>query len=106
MNETIFSDAAGRIFIGIDDTDNLDSRGTGFRVRDLGNRLEGQKICLVESVTRHQLLVDERIPYTSHNSSACMTVLVIAKNIPELTEFCQGYLLAESAAGSDAGLCV
>ena len=58
------------ILVGIDDTDNLDSRGTGRLARDIAAELEGEFKVL--AVTRHQLLVDPRIPYTSHNSSAAI----------------------------------
>jgi tRNA(Ile2) C34 agmatinyltransferase TiaS len=63
-----------RYLIGIDDTDNLESRGTGFRARQLGERLAHDGIANVEAITRHQLLVDPRIPYTSHNSSCCLVI--------------------------------
>lgn len=91
--------------IGIDDTDNLQSRGTGYRARALGHALAEAGLGELLSVTRHQLLVHPAIPYTSHNSSACL--LVSARDgVEELARFCAGVLLAESAPGSDAGLCL
>ncbi|WP_041355139.1 hypothetical protein [Nitrosococcus halophilus] len=60
-----------RYFIGIDDTDNRESRGTGYRARTLGAQLEEKGLAILEGVTRHQLLVSPAIPYTSHNSAAC-----------------------------------
>lgn len=93
-----------KILIGIDDTDNLESRGTGFRSREMGRLLTEKGIGKLMGVTRHQLLFDRRIPYTSHNSSACLEVE--SEKINELIEFCAAYLLKESADGSDAGLCV
>ena len=95
-----------RFLIGIDDTDNLESRGTGYRTRKLGALLAERGLATIESVTRHQLLVDPRIPYTSHNSSACIAVSAPSEGIADLVECCREYLLAESAPGSDAGLCV
>ena len=62
------------VYIGIDDTDNPDTRGTGFRARQLVDRLHDRDMARTVGVTRHQLLVDDRIPYTSHNSSACLAV--------------------------------
>jgi hypothetical protein len=94
-----------RFLVGIDDTDNLVSRGTGYRARQLGERLA----CAgMESlgITRHQLLVDTRIPYTSHNSSACLAVECPPAFEPELASACRQFLSVESAAGSDAGLCI
>ena len=60
------------LLIGIDDTDNLDTRGTGYRARTLAQGLVDAGLAAVHGITRHQLLVDPRIPYTSHNSSACL----------------------------------
>jgi hypothetical protein len=90
--------------IGIDDTDNLESRGTGYRVRQLANWLEENHLAEPRGITRHQLLVDPQIPYTSHNSSACLSVET--DNVEDTWEACREYLLRESAMGSDAGLCV
>ena len=95
-----------RCLIGIDDTDNLESRGTGFRARQLGARLAEAGIGMVRGITRHQLFVHPSIPYTSHNSSACLDVDVHDTHLAAAREFCREYLATESAAGSDAGLCV
>jgi hypothetical protein len=96
-----------RYLIGIDDTDNLESRGTGFRARQLSARLDEAGIARTRGITRHQLFVHPDIPYTSHNSSACLDVdLVDGGTVTALQVFCRDYLAAESAPGSDAGLCV
>ena len=95
-----------RYLIGIDDTDNADSRGTGFRARDLGARLGEAGLAETKGITRHQLFVHPDIPYTSHNSSACLDVQLQGGSLEALTDFCRDYLAAESAEGSDAGLCV
>ncbi|MEI8048981.1 MAG: hypothetical protein WCI92_16480 [Bacteroidota bacterium] len=93
-------------FIGIDDTDNLESRGTGHRARQLGAMLQEAGIARLICITRHQLLVHKDIPYTSHNSSACLLMECDPGKEAELTAFCRDFLLRESAPGSDAGLCV
>lgn len=93
-----------KYLIGIDDTDNLDSRGTGWLARELGRRLEETGHSALHMITRHQLLVDEAIPYTSHNSSACL--LVESERSEEIIAFTRSFLISESADGSDAGLCV
>ena len=95
-----------RCLIGIDDTDNADSRGTGFRARELGERLRKAGLAQVRGITRHQLYVHPSIPYTSHNSSACLDVLVDDDRVREARDFCRDYLLEQSADGSDAGLCL
>lgn len=91
--------------IGIDDTDNLESRGTGFRARALGAGLEANGLARLQGITRHQLLVHPEIRYTSHNSSACLLVGAEAA-ASALGEFCREFLRRESAPGSDAGLCI
>lgn len=93
-----------KVLIGIDDTDNLESRGTGFRARELGRLMIEEGLAKLSGITRHQLLFDRRIPYTSHNSSACLEVET--SKIKEVQKFCADYLLRESAEGSDAGLCI
>ena len=52
--------------IGMDDTDNLESRGTGHMARQVAVTLEADHVIL--GVIRHQLLVDPRVPYTKRNS--------------------------------------
>ena len=62
-----------RVFIGFDDTDTIDAdRGTGKLARWFEQELpEG---CSVWGVVHQQLLLHDNIPYTSHNSSACVVV--------------------------------
>ncbi len=93
-----------RYLIGIDDTDNLESRGTGHRVRQLADWLTENRLASTTGITRHQLLVDPQIPYTSHNSSACLTV--DSDHPADLWLACREFLLREGAPGSDAGLCL
>jgi hypothetical protein len=98
---------AADLLIGIDDTDNIGSHGTGFLVQHLIHQLEdaGEGRCL--GATRHQLLVDPAIPYTSHNSSACISWC--AGNAPDtvrITALCASVLEEQSAPGSDPGLVV
>ena len=95
-----------RYLIGIDDTDNLESRGTGFRARQLLQRLAEAGCAQPRGITRHQLFVHPGIPYTSHNSSACLDVEAEDDAIGSLADFCRDYLASESAPGSDAGLCI
>lgn len=90
-------------YIGMDDTDNEESRGTGFLSRRMAGEIAALGLGSPEGVTRHQLLVDPRIPYTSQNSSAC---IVVRSRMPEaLKERCRSTLLRSAAPGSDAGLC-
>ena len=91
-------------YVGIDDTDNEFTRGTGFRTRELADFIHRHELGSVKSISRHQLLVHPEIPFTSHNSSACM--LIETEEIEKLSEFCKHYLITESADGSDVGLCI
>jgi tRNA(Ile2) C34 agmatinyltransferase TiaS len=93
------------LFIGLDDTDTLESRGTGHLARLIAADL-AQEYPLV-GVTRHQLLLDPRVPYTRKNSSAA--VLLDADglcDLAELAERVKGLMLANFTPGSDPGLCV
>jgi len=89
--------------IGIDDTDNEHSPGTGRLARDLGAEFERRNMRIL-SVTRHQFLLDAAIAYTSHNSGACIAL-----------ETCDGvesvraaveYVAERSYPGSDPGVCL
>jgi len=93
------------IFIGIDDTDNLETRGTGHHARMLGHSLTEAGLFEMRSVTRHQLLVNPLIPYTSHNRSACLAGVCTGR-MADLIEHAKEFLTRESAFDSDAGLCV
>lgn len=94
-----------RYLVGVDDTDNLDSRGTGHRARQLGDLLNRSGMELL-GVTRHQLLVDPAIPYTSHNSAACIELSAAHATLDRLVPLCRNFLRDDSAPGSDAGLCI
>jgi hypothetical protein len=93
-----------KLLIGIDDTDNLESRGTGYIVRQMASWLAENRLAAPGGITRHQLLVDSRIPYTSHNSSACLSVEAVS--LPGLWDTCCEYLVRAAAMGSDVGLCI
>ncbi len=93
------------LLIGIDDTDNLDTRGTGYRARTLAQGLVDAGLAEVHGITRHQLLVDPRIPYTSHNSSACLQTTARGTR-EQIHAYCRQFLLEVAAVGSDVGLCL
>jgi len=93
-----------RLLIGIDDTDNKESRGTGFNSRQLAAAIEANNLGDVSGITRHQLFVHPDIPYTSQNSSACLEVE--SNNYDELKVFCRSFMQNIGAVGSDVGLCM
>ena len=61
------------IYVGIDDTDTLDTPGTNQLARALVRHVAGQYRCRL--IVRHQLLEDPRVPCTSHNGSASIGLL-------------------------------
>jgi len=95
-----------KVFFGFDDTDTRDSLyGTGKLVRWFQNELPGACRCL--GVVRQQLLVSDTIPYTSHNSSACLIAEVPeADLLPEMIDRAANHLRHFAMDGSDPGLCV
>jgi hypothetical protein len=95
-------------FMGVDDTDVLGRKpGTGRLARALGATLQHRGLARLLGVVRQQLLVDPRIPYTSHNSPAVL-VLDIGGNGASAEAFAAAaaYVTAHSAPGSDPGLCL
>jgi tRNA(Ile2) C34 agmatinyltransferase TiaS len=93
------------IYIGLDDTDNLDSRGTGHLARGIAEQLVSEFSLL--GVTRHQLLVDPRIRYTAKNSCAAICLDDGSElDLEDLLERVSGMMSAEFVTGSDPGLCV
>jgi len=96
-----------KIYMGFDDTDSLDSEyGTGKVARWFGAELPAG--CRLRGVVRQQLLVDDAIPYTSHNSSACL-IIESSRNgslLRELADRAEKHLEHHAAAGSDPGLCI
>lgn len=95
-----------RVYIGFDDTDVLGSLiGTGKLARRYAQRLPTE--CTVWGVVRQQLLVNPAIPYTSHNSSACVIVDCPDASFEEfLKHTAAAHIEAMSLIGSDPGLCV
>lgn len=96
-----------KIYVGFDDTDSLDCEyGTGKVARWFSNELPVG--CRMWGVVRQQLLVDDAIPYTSHNSSACL-IIEASRNgslLPELAARAATHLERHAATGSDPGVCV
>ena len=99
-----------RLLVGIDDTDSLESdHGTGRVSRDLGARLaETYDLDWTGSV-RQQFLVDDRVPYTTHNSAACLVFSLDDDADPPIERVVAdaGAFLEDVMADvADPGLCV
>jgi len=95
-----------RVYIGFDDTDNKGAdRGTGKLARWFEKELP--KGCSLWGVVRQQLLLHDEIPYTSHNSSACVVVHMPDMSLLEqLTTKAIEHVEHYSLDGSDPGVCV
>ena len=91
------------VYIGIDDTDSLDSIGTGRLARVIAEILG--KTYPVVSVTRHQFFVHPNIPYTSHNSCAVIHLADIPYDeYALLFEKAKSLMKERFIEGSDPGL--
>ena len=99
------------VYIGLDDTDNYESGGTGRLARGIAEDLKHDYQVL--GVTRHQLLLDPRIPSTAKNSSAAIFLrsadVKSDFKIPELIsvfERVRSLMMSDFHTGSDPGLCI
>lgn len=95
-----------KLIIAIDDTDSLESRGTGHLAQIMIERIEKMRWGICARITRHQLFVHEDIPYTSHNSAMCFEAEIDKHRYEDLVGFGMRFLETESEKGSDPGLCV
>ena len=103
------------VFICIDDTDDLTKATSTGKIAQLIEQelLRCGVVSNSEGITRHQLLLDNRIAYTSHNSSMCMKLTISQtanKTWPvllnQLAEISRQITNAEKALDSDPGLCI
>ncbi len=94
------------LYIGLDDTDILNAPGTGHHARRIAAALANR--WPVHGITRHQLLLDPRVPMTAKNSANVIHLEVNGAelNLAALTEEVAALLLAQFQPGSDPGLCV
>ncbi len=93
------------IYISMDDTDSLESRGTGSLARTIAKNL-ATKYNLF-GVTRHQLYEHPDIPFTSHNTCAVIHIDEKGKDkVNELFEIVKNEMLMDFIEGSDPGIAV
>ena len=95
-----------KLYICIDDTDNLDSKGTGTIADELCRIIEKDFGGTYTFVSRHQLLIHESIRYTSHNSSMCFTCEINDSDYEAVKTACLNHVKEESAEGSDPGVAI
>ncbi len=91
------------IYLGIDDTDVADSRGTNQLARLLVAALAADYRCL--RIVRHQLLEDPRVPCTTKNGSASITLEPLGRTVlDDLAGRLRDLMLSWYVEGSDPGL--
>lgn len=95
-----------KLLIAIDDTDNLESIGTGRLARYLADELMSKGLVARADVTRHQFLIHPDIPYTSHNSGACICGHVTKYDDEEIFSAAREFLIRNFHKGANPGLCV
>jgi hypothetical protein len=94
------------IMVCIDDTDNLNSPGTGDLAESIAAGITRTRGASCSMISRHQLYIHEDIPYTSHNSSMCFRAVIQTEQLEDIIQFGSTFLEETSAPGSDPGLCV
>ncbi|WP_371377104.1 hypothetical protein [Sporomusa aerivorans] len=95
-----------QILVCIDDTDNLDSRGTGELAEMIAHAVEKHDWGKCSWITRHQLLLDPAVPYTSHNSSMCFKADIKIEYLQPIIDYAAEFLERESQVDASPGLCV
>lgn len=96
-----------KFYLCIDDTDTLDSVGTGTLAENIRRIITDKALAKCGFITRHQLFLHEDIAYTSHNSSMCFDGSCDDEGaLLAITECAKTYLDDNAAQGSDPGLCV
>ncbi len=93
------------LYLAIDDTDIKGSRGTGKLARAIARDLSLN--WPVTAVTRHQLLVHEAIPFTSHNSCAVIHIKMDNGEASDsVFERARQMILDDFIEGSDPGIAI
>jgi hypothetical protein len=99
-----------QILVCIDDTDSIDAAGkrggTGELAQMISQAIEENGWGKCEGVTRHQLLIHEDIPYTSHNSAMCFKAEIEEESLQPIIDYASDLLARESEPEADPGLCV
>ncbi len=91
----------------VDDTDDVTREtSTGLVAEAIAEGVAELGGCMVLGITRHQLLLAEGVPYTSHNSSMCFMARMPEGASGALCERAVGEIARLSAASADPGLCV
>ncbi len=92
-----------KFLLCIDDTDELGGEiSTGLLAEEIAAFIGS--FAPVSFVTRHQLLLDPRINYTSHNSCMCMKALLTEEQKQSALNFAIELLERKSAPSAEPGI--
>lgn len=95
------------VIVCVDDTDD---ETRAISTGEIASHIAREAVALGGAMrletTRHQLLLRDDVPYTSHNSSMAFEVLLPADRVAELRERAIDVIVRNRAATSDPGLCV
>ncbi|MFC2746907.1 MAG: hypothetical protein ACFN4I_01480 [Campylobacter concisus] len=87
----------------IDDTDELGGEiSTGSLAQEIA--LEISSFAKVSFITRHQLLLDPRINYTSHNSSMCLVAKISKEQKQKVLDIALELLTNKCAKSAEPGI--
>ena len=96
-----------RYYLCVDDTDDLTKKtSTGKIAEHIKKEAESLGSVIDYGITRHQLLLDDAIAYTSHNSSMCFSGSLSEDQLSRLWEKAAEIIMAEKAETADPGLCL
>ncbi|MBQ4361935.1 MAG: hypothetical protein II787_03335 [Lachnospiraceae bacterium] len=97
-----------RIYVCVDDTDDLSvTTSTGAVAEMIARRLYREFDVMINlGITRHQLWLDDSVPYTSHNSSLCFDLDMEPGCAAQVNEIGWSVIDSMRAEGSEPGLCV
>jgi len=93
------------LWLGIDDTDMLETLGTNKLALHVASVMPPE--LSVQIIVRHQLLIDPRVPYTSHNGCVSLRIdgpLKIA--VGDLAARLRPIIVDWCPVGSDPGVCI
>ncbi|WP_428737972.1 hypothetical protein [Sulfurimonas sp.] len=94
-------------YIAIDDTDELNYHtSTGKIALNIQQQLESTFSLQTSVLTRHQLLMDAKVPYTSHNSAMCFGITSHNYNLEDIKKFIIESVTNQAANSSAPGICI
>lgn len=96
-----------RFLLCIDDTDDLTKKtSTGKIVQHTASDLKRAGASLDTGIIRHQLLLDKKVAYTSHNSSMCFEADCATLTKEQIIDIARRRIRSEMSEVSDPGLAI